>query len=68
MAKHRPTPFDEAAYAEGREAAQHGVSYQACPYFFNTLGVSQDEFENLYRAKMNGWTYGWIDAQEPRDA
>jgi hypothetical protein len=62
----RPTPFDDAAYDEGREAEWRGASFQTCPYFFGDLGVTQEEFERDYRAKMNGWTYGWIDSRDAR--
>jgi len=66
MTKKRPTPFDDAAYAEGRTAKERGLSYQSCPYFFDKLGVTQEQFERDYRAKMNGWTYGWIEANEEK--
>jgi hypothetical protein len=62
--KKRPLPFDEAAYAEGNDARKRGASYDECPYFFGTLKVPERVFERDYRAKMNGWTFGWIEGTQ----
>lgn len=62
MSRGRTQPTDDAAYAEGRKAAEEGRHFKdACPYTFGALGVSQEEFERTYRAKLNGWFDGWAD-------
>jgi hypothetical protein len=53
-------PALEKYRLEGIAAAFAGADFDSCPYTFKNAGVTQEDFEALYRAKMDAWFYGWV--------